>query len=132
MAEAFWQYADHYFRMIQTQGCFVQRDNQGWGDGKEGQPNPQHQGPSDQLQQANINGQAYSEHQGGGRDDQGGRAEQSGREVQGDSEPGLGGVGFSSIAAPRRATIKRRMSNPRCRRSRRPRVAGAADRCLRR
>jgi hypothetical protein len=93
-AEAYWQYADHYFRMIQTQGGFVQRDNQGWGDGEEGQPNPQHQGPSDQLQQANGNGQAYSEQQGGGRDDRGGRAEQSGREVQGDSEPGLGGVRF--------------------------------------
>ena len=39
MAEAYWQYADHYFRMIQTQGGFVQRNNQGWGDGgEEGQP----------------------------------------------------------------------------------------------
>jgi hypothetical protein len=94
MAEAYWQYADHYFRMIQTQGGFVQRNNQGWGDGEEGQPNPQQQGPGGQPQQANGNGQAYGERQGGGRDDQGGRPEQSGREEQGDSEPGLGGVAF--------------------------------------
>ena len=45
MAEAYWQYADHYFRMIQSQGGFVQRNNQGWGDGgEEGQPNPPQQG----------------------------------------------------------------------------------------
>src|ERR1044071_9456281 len=92
-SEAYWQYADHYFRMIQTQGGFVQRNNQGWGDGEEGQPNPQQQGPGGQPQQANGNGQGY-ERQGGGRDDQGGRTEQSGREEQADSEPGLGGVAF--------------------------------------
>src|SRR6185437_12132985 len=50
-AEAYWQYADHYFRLIQTMGGFVQRNNQGWGEGGEegqdGQPqpgNPQQQG----------------------------------------------------------------------------------------
>ena len=32
-AEAYWQYADHYFRVIQTMGGFVPRNNQGWGDG---------------------------------------------------------------------------------------------------
>src|SRR3954468_19714886 len=33
-AEAYWQYADHYFRVIQTMGGFVPRGgNQGWGDG---------------------------------------------------------------------------------------------------
>ena len=35
LAEAYWQYADHYFRMIQTMGGFGQRNNQGWGDGGE-------------------------------------------------------------------------------------------------
>ena len=82
--------------MIQSQGGFVQRNNQGWGEAEEGQPNPnpQQQGSGGQPQQANGNGQAYGERQGGGRDDQGGRPEQSGREEQGDSEPGLGGVAF--------------------------------------
>jgi hypothetical protein len=94
MAEAYWQYADHYFRMIQTQGGFVQRNNQGWGEGEEGQPNPQQQGPGGQPQQANGNGQGGGERQGAGRDDQGGRPEQFGREEQGESEPGLGGVAF--------------------------------------
>jgi hypothetical protein len=94
MAEAYWQYADHYFRMIQTQGGFVQRNNQGWGEGEEGQPNPQQQGPGGQPQQANGNGQGSGERQGAGRDDQGGRPEQFGREEQGESEPGLGGVAF--------------------------------------
>jgi len=46
MAEAYWQYADHYFRVIQTMGGFVQRNNQGWGEGGEEGPqgNPQQQG----------------------------------------------------------------------------------------
>src|SRR5918994_1359359 len=99
-AEAYWQYADHYFRMIQTQGGFVQRNNQGWGEGEDGQPNPQQQGSGGQPQQANGNGQAYGERQGGGRDDQGGRPEQSGREEQGESEPGLGGVAFLQNGRP--------------------------------
>ena len=44
LAEAYWQYADHYFRMIQTMGGFGQRNNQGWGDGgEEGQAPPQQQ-----------------------------------------------------------------------------------------
>src|SRR3954469_24043918 len=33
-AEAYWQYADHYFRVIQSQGGFVPRTNQ-WGEGGE-------------------------------------------------------------------------------------------------
>src|SRR5215213_4680167 len=101
-AEAYWQYADHYYRMIQSQGGFVQRNNQGWGEGEEGQPNPnpQQQGPGGQPQQANGNGQGYGDRQGGGRDEQGGRPEQSGREEQGDSEPGLGGVAFLQNGSP--------------------------------
>jgi hypothetical protein len=44
-AEAYWQYADHYFRVIQSQGGFVPRTNQ-WGEsGEEGQQqNPQQEG----------------------------------------------------------------------------------------
>src|SRR5476649_697041 len=45
MAEAYWQYADHYYRMIQTMGGFGQRNNQGWGDeGGEGNAPQQGQG----------------------------------------------------------------------------------------
>jgi hypothetical protein len=51
-AEAYWQYADHYYRVIQSQGGFVPRSNQGWGDGGEdGQPqNPQQEGQSNPPQ----------------------------------------------------------------------------------
>jgi hypothetical protein len=59
-AEAYWQYADHYFRVIQTMGGFVPRGNQGWGDGtgEDGQQqgNPQ-QGPPNGHQQANGSGE---------------------------------------------------------------------------
>jgi hypothetical protein len=97
MAEAYWQYADHYFRVIQTMGGFVPRNNQGWGEGGEegqqGNGNPQQQGgPPPNPQQANGNGYAQGEHrQGGGQPDnrQGGRGEEP-RET----EPGLGGVAF--------------------------------------
>lgn len=81
LAEAYWQYADHYFRVIQSVGGFGQRNNQGWGDGggEEGQA-PQQQGQGGQpQQQANGNGHAPGERQG--------------RE-EGDAEPGLGGVAF--------------------------------------
>src|SRR5215468_3715766 len=90
MAEAYWQYADHYFRVIQTMGGFVHRNNQGWGDGQGGeegqQANPQQQGGQANQQQANGNGyqgEQRDSRQGGVRDDQGGEA-----------EPGLGGVAF--------------------------------------
>ena len=86
MAEAYWQYADHYFRLIQAVGGFGQRNNQGWGDGGEEGQAPQ-QGQGGQPQQGNGNGHAPDERRGeerrgGGRDD------------QGESEPGLGGVAF--------------------------------------
>jgi len=85
LAEAYWQYADHYFRMIQTMGGFGQRNNQGWGDGgEEGQANPQQQQgqPGGGQPQANGNGHAHGER--GGRADAG----------EGEAEPGLGGVAF--------------------------------------
>jgi len=89
-AEAYWQYADHYFRVIQSMGGMMHRNNQGWGDGsgEEGQQAPQQgQGQPGGGQQTNGNGHpegAYGERQGGG-----GRGEN-----QGDSDPGLGGVAF--------------------------------------
>jgi len=91
-AEAYWQYADHYFRMIQSQGGFVQRNNQGWGEGEEGQPNqnPQ-QGQGGDPQQANgngnANGQAYGERQGG-PEGQGDRRDQGGRDQGGRDQGG--------------------------------------------
>jgi hypothetical protein len=99
MAEAYWQYADHYFRLIQTMGGLVPRNNLGWGEGEEGQQgNPQQQGGQPpNPQQANGNGYAEvrqgGEHrQGSGQppdNRQGGRGEEP-RET----EPGLGGVAF--------------------------------------
>src|SRR5215470_10194112 len=67
MAEAYWQYADHYFRVIQTMGGFGQRNNQGWGDGsggEDGQANPQQGQPGGQPQQANGNGNGQGERHG--------------------------------------------------------------------
>src|SRR4029077_17407161 len=98
-AEAYWQYADHYFRLIQTMGGFIQRNNQGWGDGgEEGQQgNPQQQGqPPNPQQQAN--GSGYAEPRRGGEPRQGGEHRPDGEPRQGgheqESEPGLGGVAF--------------------------------------
>ena len=89
LAEAYWQYADHYFRMIQTMGGFGQRNNQGWGDGgEEGQAPPQ-QGQGGQPQQGNGNGHAPDDRRGEREERRGG-----GRDDQGESEPGLGGVAF--------------------------------------
>jgi hypothetical protein len=101
MAEAYWQYADHYYRVIQSMGGFSHRNNQGWGEGgEEGQPTGQPQQP----------GQPNGPQQNGGANDyaaeepypQSGRA--GGREERSesrepvdepaDSEPGLGGVAF--------------------------------------
>lgn len=84
MAEAYWQYADHYFRMIQASGGFAQRNNQGWGDGGEEGQAPQQQGQAGQPQQANG-----TDHGQGERDDR----RSGGRDQQND-EPGLGGVAF--------------------------------------
>ena len=83
MAEAYWQYADHYYRMIQASGGFAQRNNQGWGDGGEEGQAPQQGQPGQgggQPQQANGNGHGQGE-RSGGREDQ-------------NDEPGLGGVAF--------------------------------------
>jgi hypothetical protein len=79
-AEAYWQYADHYFRVIQSMGGFGQRNNQGYGDGtnEDGQSAQQPQ----QGQPANGNGHAP----------QGDRA--PGQEDSAEAEPGLGGVAF--------------------------------------
>ncbi|MPZ34045.1 MAG: DUF4167 domain-containing protein [Rhodospirillales bacterium] len=84
MAEAYWQYADHYFRMIQASGGFGQRNNQGWGDGGEEGQAPQQQGQGGPPNQPSGNG-----HPQGERDEQRG----GDRDEQAD-EPGLGGVAF--------------------------------------
>ena len=84
-AEAYWQYADHYFRVIQAMGGFSHRNNQGWGDppGDDAQQQqPQQQG-NPQVS-APPNGNGYSE--SGLRDS---RAEEPS-----EAEPGLGGVAF--------------------------------------
>lgn len=85
MAEAYWQYADHYFRVIQSMGGFTHRNNQGWGEGggEEGQqPNVQQPGQPPQPVQANGNGAEF------GQDDRGANRDDA------EGEPGLGGVAF--------------------------------------
>ena len=68
-AEAYFQYADHYFRVIQSQGGFVPRPP-GW-EGEEGQQqNPQQQdGQPNQPQANGANGEGYAsnERQNDGR-----------------------------------------------------------------
>jgi hypothetical protein len=87
-AEAYWQYADHYFRMIQTMGGFGQRNNVGYGDEEGGQSNPQQNQQGQQGGQqagpppSNANGHAPGERMGGRADD------------ANEAEPGLGGVAF--------------------------------------
>ena len=73
-AEAYWQYADHYFRMIQTMGGFGQRNNVGYGDEEGGQQNPQQPGQPGGGQQpgpppSNANGHAPGERLGGRGED---------------------------------------------------------------
>jgi hypothetical protein len=62
-AEAYFQYADHYYRVIQTQGGFINR-GQGWNDGGEDSQNPQQQDGQSQPQQSNgggANGEGYAQ-----------------------------------------------------------------------
>src|SRR5471030_64521 len=64
-AEAYYQYADHYFRVIQSQGGFVPRAP-GW-EGEEGQQqNPQQQDGQPNQPQANgsASGEAYASNDG--------------------------------------------------------------------
>jgi hypothetical protein len=81
-AEAYWQYADHYFRMIQSMGGFSHRNNQGWGDGGSEEA-PQGQQQQGQPQQPQGNGNGYGQGERSGRSEEGG-----------EGEPGLGGVAF--------------------------------------
>src|SRR5579871_1980791 len=102
-AEAYYQYADHYFRVIQSMGGFVQRNNWGEGgeEGQQGQQGqPQQQNPQGNPQQANGHG---GDPRQGGEQRQGGEHRQGGEYRQGEqrqggrdeeSEPGLGGVAF--------------------------------------
>src|SRR4051812_24056318 len=129
-AEAYWQYADHYYRVIQTMGGMLPRNNQGWGDGmgEDGQPqqaNPQQQQGQPNNQQANGgNGYSQDEPQQH-REDEPQQHRQSepqqhrqnepqqhrqsepqqhrsgGRgPEQGDNEPGLDGVAFLQSGRP--------------------------------
>ncbi len=69
-AEAYFQYADHYFRVIQSQGGFVPRAP-GW-EGEEGQQqNPQQQDGQPNQPQANGEGYASNERQNDGRQNDG-------------------------------------------------------------
>jgi len=81
-SEAYWQYADHYYRVIQTMGGFTHRNNQGWGEGGEdGQQNPQQDGQSNPQQQSNsTNGQGNG--QGSGQGDGGEGYDQNERPPQ--------------------------------------------------
>ncbi|MBY0319318.1 MAG: DUF4167 domain-containing protein [Reyranella sp.] len=108
MAEAYWQYADHYFRMIQASGGFGQRNNVGWGDGGEEGQVPQQQGQPGQEggQQGPPNGNGHvpderrpderrPDERRAARDDRRDDRRGGGRDEQGDEhEPGLGGVAF--------------------------------------
>src|SRR5690242_4399699 len=102
-AEAYYQYADHYFRVIQTMGGFVPRNNWGEGgeEGQQGQQgSPQQQGGPQGNPQQQANGNGYVDNRQGGEQRQGdqhrqgGEPRQGGRDDQRDAEPGLGGVAF--------------------------------------
>lgn len=73
LAEAYFQYADHYYRVIQSMGGFVQRNN--WGEGGEDgqQPGQQGQQPGQpqQGQGGSPSGDGGGESQSGERGDQG-------------------------------------------------------------
>lgn len=75
LAEAYYQYADHYFRVIQSMGGFVQRNN--WSEGGEdgqqqGQPGQQGQQPGPpQPGQAGPQSGDAGEPQSGERSEQG-------------------------------------------------------------
>ena len=108
MAEAYWQYADHYYRVIQSMGGFSHRNNQGWGDGGEGaegvegQPGqpPQQGQPNGQPQSPNGNANGNSYAQNGEREHRGDRDRgerdrgQDDREAREENDPGLGSVAF--------------------------------------
>ena len=86
LAEAYWQYAEHYFRVIQSMGGFAQRNNQGWGEGPEDGQAPQQQGQ---------NGPPQQQANGGGNGGQ--QAERHGGSQQQDvpeADTGIGGVAF--------------------------------------
>ena len=92
LAEAYYQYADHYFRVIQSMGGFVSR-NQGWEGGEDGQqpgqPGPQGQQPG-QPQQGQSGGQQPSggDNQSGDRGEQAPPEHRSSEHRQGDNRQG--------------------------------------------
>lgn len=123
-AEAYWQYADHYFRVIQSQGGFVPRTNQ-WGEGGEegqqqqnpqqqdGQPNQPHANGAngangapggegyvpnerqhDGRNEGRNEGRQHENRQHDGRQSEGRQHEGRQNDDRGEAEPGLGGVAF--------------------------------------
>jgi hypothetical protein len=87
-AEAYWQYADHYYRLIQTMGGFTHRNNQGWGDGTG------EEGQQPQQQQGGGQGQPNPP-QSNGNDSYNSGDRPNARSGEGEeNEPGLGGVAF--------------------------------------
>ncbi|WP_296330737.1 DUF4167 domain-containing protein [Reyranella sp.] len=73
LAEAYYQYADHYYRVIQSMGGFVQRTN--WGEGGEDGQQPgqqgQHPGQPQQGQGGPQPGDGGGDMQSGDRGEQG-------------------------------------------------------------
>lgn len=97
-AEAYYQYADHYYRLIQQMGGFTPRNNWGDGEGEGQQQQPQQQGhqqgggPQNQPQ-ANGNGAGNGSYAPSDRPNSE-RPNNARGEEHADSEPGLGGVAF--------------------------------------
>lgn len=88
LAESYWQYAEHYFRMIQTMGIgggFGNRNNQGWGESPEDGSQAPQQGQNG-PQQANGNGEAQQNGQNGGHQQDG--QQQDGRPQEGRQQEG--------------------------------------------
>src|SRR5471030_2108834 len=103
-AEAYYQYADHYFRVIQSQGGFVPRAP-GW-EGEEGQQqNPQQQDGQPNQPQANgangsASGEAYSsnDRQNDGRQNDG--RQNDGRQNEGRQHDGRQNDGRQNEGRP--------------------------------
>ena len=81
LAEAYYQYADHYYRVIQSMGGFVQRNN--WGEGGE---DSQQQGQPGQQPGQPQQGQGVSQSGEGGGDPQSGERGEQGSSEQRSSE----------------------------------------------
>ena len=94
MAEAYWQYADHYYRMLQSMGGLPHRNNQGWGEGgEEGQQDQAPQQGQGQQHQPQSNGSNNGGGNGYANGDRPSNARRDDNNADAE-EPGLGGVAF--------------------------------------